>query len=547
LLVAKDRVAALISALQLLYSIMLTYLTGDFLYLVVTIVFTTLVFIVRKEHRDAVSLAWSVSVFTPQTPASILPLLSLLIVHAELPVLEEFPERPRLWSSALTATVFTPVYLLNPYSTIPAAFYLFVNLVLSFKEYLRLSRVRVEVGEKVRSIVMGEQAVFNFNITSKGVIAYRVIVNNEVQGEGFAYGNHSFQLGLHPNTAGVHEYRVVFEIADPRGLSKIALDPFTLKIKVTPRSLVIMRAFREILAKYYSTITPPPIWVITPSWEYVTGSSTGTGNLGEGVGAVGESGLGGIASGKVSPGGEEKEGYKAHYTLVFFANTLRKYDQGLRVSVTGEYDGAREYMPGDHPRSIHWKKSISKGQLVVKSYSRSSESDGGGSDVIIADWDASNPVELDRLINTTYAALFAIKRRIRLLLKLPNGDMFYTEGTLVQIIAALNELLAREEVKARFNYESFFKPQLMIEEIPAYPIWNELVNYYMGIARGLSKLLEEKNIGRNTGFILIYPMAYSLKYQIIGEYLRKVGFTDIKIKESANLKQMIRGLVGVGK
>jgi len=541
LLVAKDRIAALISALQLLYSIMLTYLTGDFLYLVVTIVFTTLVFIVRKEYRDAVSLAWSVSVFTPQTPASIIPLLSLLIVHAELPVLEEFPERPRLWRSALTATVLTPVYLLNPYSTIPAAFYLLVNLVLSFKEYLRLSRVRVEVGEKARSIMMGEQAVFNFYITSKGVIAYRVIVNNEVQGEGFADGNHSFQLGLHPNTAGVHEYRVVFEIADPRGLSKIALDPFTLKIKVTPRSLVIMRAFREILAKYYSTITPPPIWVITPSWEYVTGSSIGTGNLGEGVGA------GGVASGKALPGGEGKEGYKADYTLVFFANMLRKYDQGLRVSVPGEYDGAREYMPGDHPRSIHWKKSISKGQLVVKSYSRTSEDGGGGSDFVIADWDASNPVELDRLINTTYAALFATKRRIRLLLKLPNGDMFYTEGTLVQIIAALNELLAREEVKARFNYESFFKPQVMIEETVTYPVWDELVNYYMGIARGVLKLLEEKNIGGNAGFILIYPIAYSLKYQVIGEYLRKVGLTGIKIKESANLKQMIRGLEGVGK
>jgi len=541
LLVAKDRIAALISALQLLYSIMLTYLTGDFLYLVVTIVFTTLVFIVRKEYRDAVSLAWSVSVFTPQTPASIIPLLSLLIVHAELPVSEEFPERPRLWRSALTATVLTPVYLLNPYSTIPAAFYLLVNLVLSFKEYLRLSRVRVEVGEKARSIMMGEQAVFNFYITSKGVIAYRVIVNNEVQGEGFADGNHSFQLGLHPNTAGVHEYRVVFEIADPRGLSKIALDPFTLKIKVTPRSLVIMRAFREILAKYYSTITPPPIWVITPSWEYVTGSSIGTGNLGEGVGA------GGVASGKALPGGEGKEGYKADYTLVFFANMLRKYDQGLRVSVPGEYDGAREYMPGDHPRSIHWKKSISKGQLVVKSYSRTSEDGGGGSDFVIADWDASNPVELDRLINTTYAALFATKRRIRLLLKLPNGDMFYTEGTLVQIIAALNELLAREEVKARFNYESFFKPQVMIEETVTYPVWDELVNYYMGIARGVLKLLEEKNIGGNAGFILIYPIAYSLKYQVIGEYLRKVGLTGIKIKESANLKQMIRGLEGVGK
>jgi len=42
-------------------------------------------------------------------------------------------------------------------------------------------------------------------------------------------------------------------------------------------------------------------------------------------------------------------------------------------------------------------------------------------------------------------------------------------------------------------------------------------------------------------------MAYSLKYQIIGEYLRRVGFTDMRIKESTNLKQMIRRLVGVGK
>jgi hypothetical protein len=44
------------------------------------------------------------------------------------------------------------------------------------------------------------------------------------------------------------------------------------------------------------------------------------------------------------------------------------YTPALRRRRIGEYVSARLYVPGDDPRTIHWKKSLKLQELVVKEY-----------------------------------------------------------------------------------------------------------------------------------------------------------------------------------
>ncbi|MEM4660888.1 MAG: hypothetical protein QXH84_05025, partial [Thermosphaera sp.] len=131
---------------------------------------------------------------------------------------------------------------------------------------------------------------------------------------------------------------------------------------------------------------------------------------------------------------------------------------------------------------------------------------------------------------------------IFLLLRLPSGTTIFTRGSLTQIIQVLNEILLLEEVQARFNYETLDRPRLNIERESDVKAWRELLDYYTSYAISLLTFLEER-VPKKSGFILIHPKAYHLKYHIIAQNFSKFGLTDIRIKEVPDLRYMISKLM----
>lgn len=68
--------------------------------------------------------------------------------------------------------------------------------------------------------------------------------------------------------------------------------------------------------------------------------------------------------------------------------------EGPTKVMGGEFYGCREYIPGDDPRNINMKKSVSKQTMIINEY----WSSGIGPLAIIADLTANSPEELDDLM-----------------------------------------------------------------------------------------------------------------------------------------------------
>jgi len=134
-------------------------------------------------------------------------------------------------------------------------------------------------------------------------------------------------------------------------------------------------------------------------------------------------------------------------------------------SHTGEYIGVREYMSGDSPKIIHWKKSLRREDLedvYVRLYAREIEKGGGrGSRVLYVDLTSTNQRELDLLVSTLYSKLLRSLSRqsplinTHLFLKLPAGDTYYINGKLVDVTAALNTIIQKHGLQPLYNYQSW--------------------------------------------------------------------------------------------
>lgn len=125
-----------------------SYITGNLFYSIIGLIFSSLLYYVKRELYDVVVLAWSASCFVANPAVLLLTTLALLIVHASTPLIVEYSEKSKLWDSFITAGVLTPVYLVNPPSLIPTTIYLSISTIVSFREYLRLSRIKVLLREK---------------------------------------------------------------------------------------------------------------------------------------------------------------------------------------------------------------------------------------------------------------------------------------------------------------------------------------------------------------------------------------------------------------
>ena len=201
-------------------------------------------------------------------------------------------------------------------------------------------------------------------------------------------------------------------------------------------------------------------------------------------------------------------------------------------SHTGEYIGVREYMSGDSPKIIHWKKSLRREDLedvYVRLYAREIEKGGGrGSRVLYVDLTSTNQRELDLLVSTLYSKLLRSLSRqsplinTHLFLKLPAGDTYYINGKLVDVTAALNTIIQKHGLQPLYNYQ-FWRGGRLIMLGEARGIVGDLESYYKELGLAISVSLREK-VGEGSSIVLIHSNALAYKYSIISRVLQDSGF-----------------------
>ncbi|MEM1719105.1 MAG: hypothetical protein QXF49_07125, partial [Thermosphaera sp.] len=78
-----------LAGLMFFSSMISSYITGNLFYSIIGLIFSSLLYYVKRELYDVVVLAWSASCFVANPAVLLLTTLALLIVHASTPLIVE--------------------------------------------------------------------------------------------------------------------------------------------------------------------------------------------------------------------------------------------------------------------------------------------------------------------------------------------------------------------------------------------------------------------------------------------------------------------------
>ena len=466
----------------------------------------------------------------------------------------------------VSLAAFTPLYILTPFSLAPATLVLAVLLGLSAREYLRLGRSRVDVFLESKVTYLGEPARYRVVVTCPGLFKYTVLEDGKSVASGLARSRASLDLSFSCKHLGVNEKSISVLVEDVRGLAKITHGPYTLSVRVVARLKRLLKQAEKLIEEYASYLSTPRVLkvILTPTVTLRAEKSA--------LGGAGLVGVGGFGAGISGAGLREMESEESQRALkletrasevqveVEVSSTKSSESSAVKWVVPkvlllevegslsrhaardfgGEYMGTREYVPGDNPRTIHWKKSLRKElseDYCVKIYARERESSsgGGGVRVILADLTAVNPVELDLMLSALYGELLSELStekpltQVHLFIKIPGEEgLLYISGGVVDALVALNTITRKHSLRALYNYETW-KRSRIIELRGSTGFIGDLEMYYRALGLSLVKAIESK-IGRRKATVqVIHSNALACKYAVITHVLKDSGFTVLKL------------------
>lgn len=186
------------------------------------------------------------------------------------------------------------------------------------------------------------------------------------------------------------------------------------------------------------------------------------------------------------------------------ALSLRKAFLGLsfigakgKGKARGTYYGVREFVPGDTLRDIHWKKTISRRELYVKTFEDGGEGGRGGAPlIIITDLLAANVEELDEITRRTLMLLYRTAigkiqgRELLLIVISPIRELIYAVGTPEQVLNFFLQIYEKGMVKLFYNYKAFLRE---IDTSEIYEFMGASGNFiYFGVLNDISMRLAKK-------------------------------------------------------
>ncbi len=128
----------------------------------------------------------------------------------------------------------------------------------------------------------------------------------------------------------------------------------------------------------------------------------------------------------------------------------------------GEYLGSRLYIPGDDPRTIHWKKIVKLHELVVKEYAEPPGAGGGGGGggrggrllVVVSDLGSASREELDAVLRETVGLVAERGAGDVLLLLHYAGRLLSLRGSPEAVLGVLAQALRDHVPEPFYSYAS---------------------------------------------------------------------------------------------
>ncbi len=212
---------------------------------------------------------------------------------------------------------------------------------------------------------------------------------------------------------------------------------------------------------------------------------------------------------------------------------------GARRSRVGEYLGARLYVPGDDPRLIHWKKTVSRGELVVREHGVAGAAGGlGGAGrlrVVVVDLAASMARELDAVVHEAITRLTEVALAdpsARLVLVLHYGGRFLVlKGPVVDVLRELALHLAERLPSLLYQYPSLAAepPETVLKSLEAWAsrapgsLVAAVGRSLLGYAEAVTGLLRLEGVAGGTEATLIHGRSTLVRNTVLRRRLGALG------------------------
>ncbi|MDW8083037.1 MAG: DUF58 domain-containing protein [Sulfolobales archaeon] len=453
--------------------------------------------------------------------------LSSLVAVLAVVHLYRSESRGILKSALVPTVVASPIYVATPRTALVASASLLALLAILAREYLRVSKSRVEFGRVSASTYLGSTVDVPIKISCPGLFKYRVEVGGGKVSEGVGSGEVLVSVPIAATTLGLSRRTVRVRVSDIKDIASVDHKPVVVELRTQMRVSEAVRRAEAVLKKFAAYISVPVVLVAE-----LRGVGPGSGS-GTGAGRV-FGGAGGEGAGQLAPSSDDRREFRVELRWRTPAKLLEKLSGALK-SLIGEYLGVREYQPGDSPRSIHWKKSLrteSVENIVVKVFGSEEieKVSGGGEVAILADLAAPNPVELDALLQAVYSTVLAAVGRggdafsqVYLYIELPNDKLYFIAGKAIDVLHGLNTILLSEKVETYHNYESWNRVEAPIVGEPR-GILKDLANYYAALGNQLARDLEERGIKKGTVVQLLFSKTSVFKFYYVSTSLRRAGY-----------------------
>jgi len=351
------------------------------------------------------------------------------------------PSARRLLTISL---LYVPLTVLRPHLALFFSIQYIWLVFLVGLRFIQLREARLEDAFIPRNMVLNRGAKITLSLSSPREAYFLIRSNWGYRDARLVSGEDSVTLVYSPHNVGAVNIDIAVYALDRHLLSSRLVETLSREISVAPTTLVniryILRGLGELLAR-----------AGLPRVVGLLGAGAGEEGRGAGVrGLFGEGALGRFLRGLFGVG-----------------------EEGLARRRRGtDYLGVREFLTGDRPKDIHWKKSISRGMFFVKVFGGGGGGGGGfgASLIVVGDLLASSPEELDEITNKILLTLYSQARRgmygvdTILILVSPFNEVLYARGRLEQILSFYIEVFQRGLVKVLYDYNSFERV-LDVEEV----------------------------------------------------------------------------------
>ncbi|RLE58381.1 MAG: hypothetical protein DRJ35_07995, partial [Thermoprotei archaeon] len=310
------------------------------------------------------------------------------------------------------AAGFSVIALISINVLVAAAMLILAALTYSVIYYLKLTNISVKIGRKPRKIPLGEGDNLVLNVNSKQEVYVLVIRDDGRREASLISGPATIAAPLPADHAGVHSSTFTVIIMDKWGFAKRVAGHYYVNYFVMPLTSATLKTFREGIFSRKDII------------RFIGEVEIALSSL-ESEPSPFKAEIRGARRAKEALQKEAAQGIKAP-ALKLAIKFLKSVEaqmklqtslqRSLRRSRMGEYIGARDYAPGDAFRNIHWKKTISRGSIVIKEYSSSDAISRPSrasklQPIIIADLFAVSHIELDRILFTLLGVLAATLKK----------------------------------------------------------------------------------------------------------------------------------------